>query len=619
MVLCVFLGILGLLLIGCPQSGGTAVNNGSESGDDDGKGNGGGGGSGGGGGNNGGNNGNPTTYTITFDSNGGSAVTNITATAGTQVARPIDPTKAGYGFRDWYSAVSGGTAYTWPHTLNANVTMYAHWDIPVSSAADLTTVLASLAANDAAHPIPVKITVDLTGGTDGWTALLTAISGAGKYLDLDLSACTMTGTAGEFDPGTAGTGESYITGLVLPDAAASIKGDPLFLHPPFQHFTELKTLSASGVLSVGQCAFTDCTSLSTVSLPAVTNIGDYAFGNCTSLSSISFPASLAAIGDNPFAGCINLHNISVDPGNPNYTARNGMLLNKAETALLAYPAAENAVTLNSVTSIGDGAFVGTSLSSVSLPAAASIGDGAFSGCTSLTTVSLPAAASIGGAAFDGCTGLTTVSLPAAASIGEKAFSDCAGLTTVSLPKVTNIDTGAFAGCTSLSSVSLPVAASIRNGAFTGCTSLTTVSLPVAASIAGAAFQDCTSLTTVSLPMAASIESVAFSGCTSLSSVSLPAVANINQQAFDRTGGQSLTITLGSATPIVGRGMFSNVSVPKTVTVQVPSGATGYGSSPVDTTTNNWGNAFRGTGWDGFTYNLGGTVNTNITLTIEYAP
>jgi uncharacterized repeat protein (TIGR02543 family) len=69
-----------------------------------------------------------TTYTITFDSNGGSDVAAITRDEGTQVDKPDNPTKDGYDFTGWFDAASGGTAYTWPHTLVANVTMHAQWD-----------------------------------------------------------------------------------------------------------------------------------------------------------------------------------------------------------------------------------------------------------------------------------------------------------------------------------------------------------------------------------------------------------------------------------------------------------------------------------------------------------
>jgi hypothetical protein len=62
-------------------------------------------------------------------------------------------------------------------------------------------------------------------------------------------------------------------------------------------------------------------------------------------------------------------------------------------------------------------------------------------------------------------------------------------------------------------------------------------------------------------------------------------------------------------------MFNNVNSAKTVKVRIPSTATGYGSAPANTTGNNWGNAFRGKGWNGTSYRSG-TVNGNITLTFE---
>ncbi|MDR2479534.1 MAG: hypothetical protein LBD48_09515, partial [Treponema sp.] len=64
--------------------------------------------------------------------------------------------------------------------------------------------------------------------------------------------------------------------------------------------------------------------------------------------------------------------------------------------------------------------------------------------------------------------------------------------------------------------------------------------------------------------------------------------------------------------------FNFVSFPNTVTVKVPSGASGYTyNNGSDTTTQNWGNAFRGMGWEGDppAYRTG-EVNSNITLSIE---
>jgi uncharacterized repeat protein (TIGR02543 family) len=70
----------------------------------------------------------PAWYTITFNSEDGSTTAPITADGGAAVTKPDDPTRKGYVFSGWYSAASGGTLYTWPHTLTGDVTMYARWE-----------------------------------------------------------------------------------------------------------------------------------------------------------------------------------------------------------------------------------------------------------------------------------------------------------------------------------------------------------------------------------------------------------------------------------------------------------------------------------------------------------
>jgi hypothetical protein len=137
-------------------------------------------------------------------------------------------------------------------------------------------------------------------------------------------------------------------------------------------------------------------------------------------------------------------------------------------------------------------------------------------------------------------------------------------------------------------------------------------------VGGYAFFGCTALTSVSLPAATSISGSAFEGCTGLTTVSLPAATSIGNYAFGDTGGTPLTLTLGVTAPTLGANMFYDVTADKAVTVKVPSGATGYGTVPVNTTDNNWGNAFRGRGWDGSAYGTG-IVNGNIKLTVEYLP
>jgi hypothetical protein len=96
-------------------------------------------------------------------------------------------------------------------------------------------------------------------------------------------------------------------------------------------------------------------------------------------------------------------------------------------------------------------------------------------------------------------------------------------------------------------------------------------------------------------------------------VNLPKAVNIRYEAFGYTGDTVLKVTLGSTPPSdLDTDLFDGVSAAKSVTVKVPTGA----SASYDT---DWQNGFKGAGYTGSSAGSG-TVNTNITLTIEeYMP
>jgi hypothetical protein len=408
------------------------------------------------------------------------------------------------------------------------------------------------------NPIPLRVGFELSAAN--WSALMTAIYTGDKYVDLDLTVCAMSNT--EFDPvpSVSSASKNYIVSLVLPAMATSILAGPAHASA-FRYFTNLVDVSGANIHTIGNLAFSNCTALTTADFPATTSIGDGAFRNCTSLATVSLPVatdigasafygctglttvnfpavetfgshafrdctglttvslpvSLITFTGNPFAGCTNLTGITVEYGNSNYKAENGMLLTHDGTTLIAYPTASGTVTLgSSITSIGDYAFYG---------------------CIEVTGVTLDATTDIGASAFYECTGLTTVNASEVMDIGELAFGYCTGLTTINIPAVTNIDPRAFI--------------------WTGTT-------------------------------------------------------------------PDLTVTMGVVAPTLGMNIFDGVSYGKNVTVKVPSGATGYGSLPFDnsdTSTYNWGNGFRGCGWDGSAFLPGGGMTSGgINLTIEeYTP
>ncbi len=80
-----------------------------------------------------------------------------------------------------------------------------------------------------------------------------------------------------------------------------------------------------------------------------------------------------------------------------------------------------------VTSIGDGAFSGCSVTSVIIPnSVTTIGNHAFNYCERLKSIDIPnSVTSIGDGAFSGCSGLTSVNIPnSVTSIGDYAFYKC---------------------------------------------------------------------------------------------------------------------------------------------------------------------------------------------------
>lgn len=67
--------------------------------------------------------------TITFNSNGGSAVSSITQNYNTAVSEPSAPTRTGYTFAGWHSDVALTASYTFSTMPAQNFTLYAKWTL----------------------------------------------------------------------------------------------------------------------------------------------------------------------------------------------------------------------------------------------------------------------------------------------------------------------------------------------------------------------------------------------------------------------------------------------------------------------------------------------------------
>jgi hypothetical protein len=178
----------------------------------------------------------------------------------------------------------------------------------------------------------------------------------------------------------------------------------------FYYCTSLTAVSIpASVTSIGYEAFEDCTHLATVTFASssqLSSIGQGAFYN-SGLTSIAIPASVTSIGDDTFSYCPNLANITVDENNTHFDSRNNCnaIIDKNLNTLVV--GCKGTTIPNSVTSIGNYAFLGSGLTSITIPASVTeIGMNAFYDCYSLASVTVYATTPpiLGNYAFENCKG-----------------------------------------------------------------------------------------------------------------------------------------------------------------------------------------------------------------------
>lgn len=71
--------------------------------------------------------GGPETYTVTFDSNGGSSVAPVNVASGRTVSTLPQPTKSGYTFDGWFTDSNFSSEFTSSTPVTADITIYAKW------------------------------------------------------------------------------------------------------------------------------------------------------------------------------------------------------------------------------------------------------------------------------------------------------------------------------------------------------------------------------------------------------------------------------------------------------------------------------------------------------------
>lgn len=358
----------------------------------------------------------------------------------------------------------------------------------------------------------------------------------------------------------------------------------------------IKTLKLpSGVKQIGESAFKGCDALESVTIPeGVTSIGSFAFCGCEQLTKVSISSTVTEIGSNAFWTDPMLSAIQVAENNSNYSSLDGVLMDKAQSSLICYPAGKTDTYYtipDSVSRIENDAFYRNPyLAFPTIPDSVTyIGEYAFSRCDSLSAVTLPKHLDkLKHDAFGNCPRLYSVSIPVIPRfidgdaftnsawflakqkqdpmviVGSLLLNGAACKGEVTIPDtVTEIADDAFIANKDITGITIPSSVTkIHQGVFASCENLKTVRLPDSlTTLNNTLFQFCTSLTTVNIPEnAVYIAYGTFGSCSSLQSVTLPEkVKKVYEGAFNNCTNLKEVTILNRDCDLTQERLFTNSS------------------------------------------------------------
>ncbi|MGN8766851.1 leucine-rich repeat protein [Blautia massiliensis (ex Liu et al. 2021)] len=194
------------------------------------------------------------------------------------------------------------------------------------------------------------------------------------------------------------------------------------------------TIDGRKVTVLGNSTFQYCTQASdieSVTLPdSLTTIEKNAFYNCEKLKSVTIPQNVSSIGLAAFVEGLSessLTEIKVDPENPYFSEKDGVVFSKDGTKLIVFPSGRSGdyQIPDGTVSVGDYAFYYcVNVSSITVPGSVrSLGEGAFGNCSSLTKAVLnEGLEEIGEYAFQSSSGIRDLIIPASVkSVGKNGL------------------------------------------------------------------------------------------------------------------------------------------------------------------------------------------------------
>lgn len=479
---------------------------------------------------------NTTTYTVTFETNGGKAVEAMTVDEGKSITLPTT-VRDGYTFEGWFENEDlTGTNLPSLYTPSGNVTLYAKWkesggDVPkpaekytiqfVMNGGNSIDAVTVEQGNSITLPTPTKdgfIFVgwfenkDLTGAyltspytpnenltlyakwqeqtqpvkqytvafeTNGGTTVHAMTTDEGKSITLPTTTNGVYEFKGWYD--NAGLTGNALTSPYTPtgDITLYAKWEEIVI-PELTYALNNDSQSYTVTGFKNEESVTEITIPKKYNTKPITAIGDGAFQNCNGLTSIIIPDSVMTIGKDSFRECNGILSIKI----PNSVTSIG------EGAFYFCQNLKSIIIGNSVMTIGEAAFDScSSLENITVDnenkvynsknncLIETISKTLILGCKTSTIPSDGKVTTIGDFAFQRCFGLTNISIPDAITrIGKGAFYFCIGLSSVTIGEsVTTLDEGVFFGCGKLLNILIPSSViNIRDKAFYGCSELTNI-------------------------------------------------------------------------------------------------------------------------------------------------
>ena len=269
-----------------------------------------------------------------------------------------------------------------------------------------------------------------------------------------------------------------LEGIAIPSTVTSIENSAFMYcssitnigYGAFRHCNKMTNIIlGENILNLGDYAFDGCSNLISVDVPnsilcikegvfrncanlqsvhtgnSLTNIGKVAFEGCTNLRSMTIHENLLTL-EETFETCASLEYFSVNPNNPVYSSRDGVLLDHEQTKIIRFPRSmkDTYYDIENEEIISDYTIPMT---------VTNIGTFAFSRCHTLTNIVIPDSVhKIEPYAFYMCTNLQQAVIPGSiTAIPPGAFSRCPSLQSVEMGAgIEHIYSSAFSSCRNLS-------------------------------------------------------------------------------------------------------------------------------------------------------------------------